>query len=94
MARHDDSPLTPGANNIFRRQYGFMPFIIGSLYPAFFRRIAGGLFIALLAVIVIQLVNMFIFHRSPTWIDWAVILIICGYAGYDWARAGNSQNSR
>lgn len=61
--------------------------ILGTLYPAFFQRIAGALFIALLAVIVIEVVQIAVFNMHSDWLDWAVVLIFCGYIGYDWGRA-------
>jgi len=61
--------------------------ILGSLYPAFFNKIIGGLSIALICVIIVELVEIFIFKTHHDIIDWIVVLIFCGYIGYDWARA-------
>lgn len=61
--------------------------ILGTLFPAFFARIGRALFIALLAVIVIELFQIFVLKMHAGWIDWAVALIFCGYIGYDWGRA-------
>lgn len=61
--------------------------ILGSMFPAFFSRIAGALTIALLVVIVVELVQAFFFHVQQAWTDWVVALIFCGYIGYDWGRA-------
>jgi FtsH-binding integral membrane protein len=61
--------------------------ILGTLYPAFFFRIAGALFVALLAVIVVELGLIFIGGVRLGIMDWIVALIFCGYIGYDWARA-------
>jgi FtsH-binding integral membrane protein len=61
--------------------------VLGTMYPAFFFRIARSLFIALIAVIVVELFMIFIMRRSVEWIDWVVVGIFCGYIGYDWARA-------
>ena len=61
--------------------------ILGILFPAFFKSIAGALFIALLSVIVIEGVQIFFFHIHSDWLDWAVVLIFCGYIGFDWGRA-------
>lgn len=63
--------------------------ILGTMYPAFFRSIARGLFVALLCTIVVELVAVFIFHTHHTIIDWVVVLIFCGYIGYDWGRANS-----
>ncbi|OIQ44582.1 MAG: hypothetical protein BM565_13850 [Gammaproteobacteria bacterium MedPE] len=61
--------------------------ILGSMYPKFFKKISGALTVALLAVIVIELVQIYVFGIHHNWIDWAVAVIFCGYIGYDWGRA-------
>ncbi len=61
--------------------------LLGSIYPAFFKRIAGALFIALISVIIVELIGVLIFKWHHGIIDWIVALIFCGYIGYDWARA-------
>lgn len=61
--------------------------ILGSVFPKFFQSIYRGLFLALLAVIIIELFQIFILKRHSNWIDWAVVFIFCGYIGYDWGRA-------
>lgn len=60
---------------------------LGTLFPAFFRAIGRALSVALLAVIVVELVEIFIFHIHHEFIDWIVAVIFCGYIGYDWGRA-------
>jgi FtsH-binding integral membrane protein len=57
------------------------------MYPGFFRSIARGLFIALICTIIVELVMVFVFKMHHEIIDWIVVLIFCGYIGYDWARA-------
>ncbi len=61
--------------------------VLGSLFPGFFQAIYGALVVALLAVIVIELFQIFILRMHNDWIDWAVVFIFCGYVGYDWGRA-------
>ncbi len=61
--------------------------MLGSMYPGFFFSIARGLFLALIAAIIVQLVSVFVFNTSLGFMDWAIALIFCGYIGYDWARA-------
>lgn len=63
--------------------------LLGTMYPAFFKSIARGLFIALICTIVVELVMVFVFNTHHTIIDWVVVLIFCGYIGYDWARANS-----
>jgi FtsH-binding integral membrane protein len=60
---------------------------LGAMFPAFFQKIAGALTIALLLVIVVELVEIFVFGVHHGILDWAVVLIFCGYIGYDWGRA-------
>lgn len=60
---------------------------LGTMFPAFFQKISGALFIALIAVIIVELVMIFIFKTHTTIIDIVVALIFCGYIGYDWGRA-------
>ena len=61
--------------------------VLGSLFPQFFEKIIGALTIALLAVIVVEFVEIFILGIHYGIIDWIVALIFCGYIGYDWGRA-------
>jgi len=65
----------------------FVMMLLGSMYPAFFKKIIGGLTIALICVIVVQLIEVFIFNTRHGILDWIVAIIFCGYIGYDWARA-------
>ncbi|MFT5719376.1 MAG: FtsH-binding integral membrane protein [Oleiphilaceae bacterium] len=60
---------------------------LGSMYPAFFKKISGALTVALLLVILVELVEIFVFGTHHGIIDWIVVLIFCGYIGYDWGRA-------
>ncbi|AAN53223.1 MAG: Bax inhibitor-1 family protein [Shewanella sp.] len=60
---------------------------LGTLFPAFFQKISGVLTIALLLVIVVELIEIFIFKTHHGILDWIVVLIFCGYIGYDWGRA-------
>ena len=61
--------------------------VLGTIFPAFFRKIAGALTVALFLVIIVELVEIFIFKVHHGIIDWIVVLIFCGYIGYDWGRA-------
>ncbi len=65
----------------------FVMMFLGSLFPRFFQKISGALSIALLAVIVVELVEMIFFEIHHGILDWVVVLIFCGYIGYDWGRA-------
>lgn len=61
--------------------------VLGSMFPRFFEKISGALGIALLAVIIVELVEVFIFKTHHGIIDWIVVVLFCGYVGYDWGRA-------
>ncbi len=61
--------------------------VLGTLFPKFFQKIVGALTIALIAVIVIEMIEIFIFKTHHGIIDWVVALIFAGYIGYDWGRA-------
>lgn len=60
---------------------------LGTMYPAFFKKISGALTIALLLVIVVELIEIFVFGIHHGILDWIVVIIFCGYIGYDWGRA-------
>lgn len=60
---------------------------LGVLFPRFFQRISGALTVSLIAVIVVEMVQVYIMGIHHNWIDWAVAAIFCGYIGYDWGRA-------
>ncbi|WP_447469047.1 Bax inhibitor-1 family protein [Vibrio harveyi] len=64
-----------------------MMMLLGTIFPAFFQRIAGVLTIALVVVLVAELFQIFILGIHQEWIDWAVVILFCGYIGYDWGRA-------
>ena len=62
--------------------------VIGAtLFPAFFRKLGGGLTIALIASIIVELIAGLIFRLNLTFMDYAIVLIFCGYIGFDWSRA-------
>jgi FtsH-binding integral membrane protein len=65
----------------------FVMMILGSLFPAFFQKIVGALTISLLVVILVEVVGSFFFNIHHGIIDWVVVVIFCGYIGYDWGRA-------
>lgn len=61
----------------------------GIMFPRFFERIQGVLFTGLLAIIVIELV-LAIFGVQQTATDIVVILLFCGFIGYDVHRASTA----
>ena len=65
----------------------FVMMVLGTLFPAFFQKIAGALTIALIVVIIVEAVEIFFLKIHHGIIDWVVVAIFCGYVGYDWGRA-------
>lgn len=61
--------------------------LLGTMFPVFFQKIAAALTISLLLVIIWEAVELFIFKIHHGIIDWIVVVIFCGYVGYDWGRA-------
>ena len=61
--------------------------VLGSIFPAFFHKIAASLTISLLLVIIWELFDIFVLGIHHGIIDWIVVVIFCGYVGVDWGRA-------
>lgn len=59
----------------------------GTLFPKFFQKITGTLTITLLALVVIEAIELLILNKYHDTIVWPVVLIFCCYVGIDWARA-------
>jgi FtsH-binding integral membrane protein len=62
---------------------------LGTAFPSFFRAIGPALFWALIVTIVVELIAVLAFGYSGSIIDYIVVLIFCGYIGYDWGRANS-----
>jgi FtsH-binding integral membrane protein len=60
---------------------------LGASFPKLFEKMIGMITVSLLAVIVVELVGIFLLGIHPSVLDWLVALIFCGYIGYDWGRA-------
>lgn len=60
--------------------------VLGYLMPDFFSKIHGMLVIALIAMIVVEIVLLFL-GISQGVTDWIVLLIFCGFIGYDFYQA-------
>ena len=61
----------------------------GIMFPQFFQRIQGVLITALVALFIVMLFLMFL-GVGQTFIDLAVIVIFCGFIGYDVFRASTA----
>ena len=60
---------------------------LATVFPAFFLSIGKCLGITLLVTIVIEVLATFLFPGVLAITDYVVVLIFCGYVGFDWARA-------
>lgn len=61
----------------------------GTMMPRFFLKTSTTLAISLVCMIMVELYQIFVLQRVSTWVDWIVVVIFCGYIGYDWARANS-----
>lgn len=62
--------------------------LLATINPMFFDGLGSTLFISLTGSIVVELILMLLgVHLGIT--DWVVLIIFCGYIGYDWNRANN-----
>ena len=61
--------------------------LLATFFPTFFLSIGRGLGITLLITIVIEIIASFLFRGALMITDYIVVLIFCGYVGFDWARA-------
>ena len=59
---------------------------LGVAFPSVFERAVGVLSVALLALILVQVVMLFM-GVDQTWVDFAVIVVFCGFIGYDFHQA-------
>ncbi|WP_137188183.1 Bax inhibitor-1 family protein [Pseudomonas asiatica] len=67
--------------------------VLGTLFPAFFKRIEGALFAALFISIIVELVQIYFFKIDVALMDWIVAAIFCGYIGVDWGRANQIERT-
>jgi FtsH-binding integral membrane protein len=64
----------------------FVMMAVSSMFPDVFLGIGRALGITLLVTILVEIVMMFV-GVSLAITDYVVVLVFCGYVGYDWARA-------
>ncbi len=57
--------------------------VAGVTFPEFFSRIGGILIVGLIGVMIAEFVAVFFFHAHQTIFDYIVILLFCGFLGYD-----------
>ncbi|WP_079228291.1 Bax inhibitor-1 family protein [Pseudomonas putida] len=67
--------------------------ILGTVFPAFFKRIESSLFIALVVSIVVELGQALLFGTHLAAIDYIVAAVFCGYIGVDWGRANQIERT-
>jgi len=64
--------------------------VLAVIFPGFFSKLGGALFIALLGLVVVQIIRCFVpFLANLTIIDWIGAGIFSLYVGFDWWRANN-----
>jgi len=61
--------------------------VLSTLFPAFFLSIGRGLGITLLVTIVVEVIATLVLRRALMITDYIIVLVFCGYVGFDWARA-------
>ncbi len=59
---------------------------LGAMFPTFFLSIGRTLFVSLLITVIAEIILYFVGIQLGI-IDYVVVLIFCGYVGYDWAKA-------
>ena len=57
--------------------------IAGVTFPQVFSRLGGALCFGLIAVMVVEFVAVVFFHANQTIFDYIVIILFCGFLGYD-----------
>ena len=67
--------------------------ILASIFPDFFLSIGKTLLISLLICIVVELICTFVFPGALMMMDYIVIIIFCGFIGFDWAKAQKYQKT-
>lgn len=61
--------------------------IAATIFPTFFKGLGRVLFFTLLITIIAEIAISLIMGIGATIFDFIVVIIFCGYIGYDWARA-------
>lgn len=62
---------------------------LGIVFPKVFQGIGGALSAALIITIIVELISILFFGGTKPIIDYIVVLIFCGYIGYDWGKANS-----
>lgn len=67
--------------------------ILGTMFPSFFSKIGGVLFIALLSLLGVRILQIFLPSLDFTWIDYLAAGLFSLYIGYDMYRANTMQKT-
>lgn len=67
--------------------------VAATIFPTFFKGIGRVLFFSLLITIIAEIVISLIMGIGATIFDFIVVIIFCGYIGYDWAKAQEYPNT-
>lgn len=60
---------------------------VAAIAPRFFLSLGSALAVSLVVTLVAEVLCSFLFPGVLRFTDYAIVLIFCGYVGYDWARA-------
>jgi len=71
----------------------FMMIVLAVVYPKVFLSMGKVLFFCLLGVVICEFIFILLNIVTPTLWDWLVVLIFCGYVGYDWAKAQEADHT-
>lgn len=61
--------------------------ILATIFPAFFKKMGRVLFFSLLITVIAEIVVSLIMRVNTTIFDFIIVIIFCGYTGYDWVKA-------
>lgn len=61
--------------------------LLSTIFPSFFRGLGRVLFITLIITIIAEIVISLVMGIDTSIFDYIVVVIFCGYIGYDWTKA-------
>lgn len=67
--------------------------VLSTIKPDVFLSMGKTLFICLTAAIIIELIMLLFGIHIPTLWDFAIVILFCGYVGYDWAMAQEKERT-
>lgn len=61
--------------------------LAATIFPAFFKGLGRVLFFTLLITVIAEIILSVILGIGTTFFDFLIVVIFCGYIGYDWTKA-------